>query len=51
MDNLLLDFSDVQIQPKVGCAPTAAIGQSQLFDPSSLGISSANRFWQSFEPS
>jgi hypothetical protein len=25
--------------------------QSQLFDPSSLRISSANRFWQSFEPS
>jgi hypothetical protein len=25
--------------------------QSQLFDPSSLGISSANRFWQPFERS
>jgi hypothetical protein len=31
MDNLLLDFSDVQIQPKVGFAPTAAIGSESTF--------------------
>jgi hypothetical protein len=32
MDNLLLDFSDVQIQPKVGFAPEAVICHIRLWN-------------------
>ena len=33
------------------CCQQRPSAQSQLFDPGSLRISSANRFWESFEPS
>jgi hypothetical protein len=32
MDNLLLDFSDVQIRPKVGFASEAAIRKSDVME-------------------